>query len=209
MPVYQPSDSPAGASRTSTNLSAASSPYGTWSGMGRNPSRRSQVSFNHSDSTNKRASIRTFLNPSGDLARATSPTPSVATSFSEHHSFSTAYGTNVTTPSSHGNSTIGFASNLSHTIIKEQQEDDDAQSDSEASIADEELALLGAPWAKEGILHRKHYWESNNKRSKDKQWLQAFVVISKGELKMFKFGESGRGHFGGHSGLGGGNWMVS
>lgn len=73
------------------------------------------------------------------------------------------------------------------------------------SITDEELALLGAPWAKEGMLCRKQYWESSGKRAKDKAWMDVFVVIQKGELNMFTFD----GHGGGGSGVvGGGNWLV-
>jgi PH and SEC7 domain-containing protein len=100
---------------------------------------------------------------------------------------------------------IGFASNLTQTIIREQREDD-AISEGGKSLTEEELALLGAPWAKEGILQRKHYWESTGKRSKDKHWVQCFVVISKGEMRMFKFLESGGG---GRGAVGGGNWLVS
>lgn len=107
---------------------------------------------------------------------------------------------------------MGFASNLSHTIIRETQEDDDRSLRSDGSeattisITDEELALLGAPWAKEGMLCRKQYWESSGKRAKDKAWMDVFVVIQKGELNMFTFGDRG----GGGSGVvGGGNWLVS
>lgn len=108
--------------------------------------------------------------------------------------------------------TLGFASNLSHTIIREAQEDDDrsirsdATDDTTISISDEELALLGAPWAKEGILCRKQYWESIGKRARDKSWMDVFVVIQKGELNMFTFGD----HSGSATGtFGGGNWLVS
>jgi hypothetical protein len=108
--------------------------------------------------------------------------------------------------------TLGFASNLSNTIIREAQEDDTKSAHSHEStsttisITDEELALLGAPWAKEGMLCRKQYWESSGKRAKDKSWLDVFVVIQKGELNMFTFGEHGSGA----SGIfGGGNWLVS
>lgn len=108
--------------------------------------------------------------------------------------------------------TLGFASNLSHTIIREAQEDDDRSVRSEGStsttisITDEELALLGAPWAKEGMLCRKQYWECTGKRSRDKAWMDVFVVIQRGELNMFVFGESGGG---GAGVFGGGNWLVS
>ena len=107
--------------------------------------------------------------------------------------------------------TLGFASNLSHTIIKEAQEDDyhsdhsDNSISSDVSITSEELALLGAPWAKEGSLCRKQYWESIGKRAKSKNWLDVFVVISKGELSMFTFGESASGRT---QDVGGGNWLV-
>ena len=106
---------------------------------------------------------------------------------------------------------LGFASNLSHTIIREQREDDehslrsDDSSSTNISITDEELALLGPPWAKEGMLCRKQYWESTGKRAKSKAWMDVFVVIQKGELSMFTFGEHG---LGGAGGVGGGNWLV-
>lgn len=112
--------------------------------------------------------------------------------------------------------TIGFASNLAHSIIKEQQEDDARSEASLVEVTDEELALLGAPWAKEGLLERKHFWETAGKRSKDKTWVQAFVVVSAGQLRMFRFGSAGGGGgSGGTSGptsggaIGGGNWTVS
>ncbi|KAH7914138.1 hypothetical protein BJ138DRAFT_1000880 [Hygrophoropsis aurantiaca] len=107
---------------------------------------------------------------------------------------------------------LGFASNLSHTIIRETQEDDDRSYHSHESgsttisISDEELALLGAPWAKEGMLCRKQYWETAGKRAKSKNWLDVFVVIQRGELNMFTFGE----HGGGSSAVvGGGNWLEN
>ena len=108
--------------------------------------------------------------------------------------------------------TLGFASNLSHSIIKEIQEDDgrsvhSASSDSNVSISDEELALLGPPWAKEGMLCRKQYWETTKRRAKDKSWMDVFVVIQKGTFNMFTFGgrepPAGVG-----AGVGGGNWLV-
>ena len=105
---------------------------------------------------------------------------------------------------------LGFASDLSHTIIREQREDDehslrsDDSSSTNISITDEELALLGPPWAKEGMLCRKQYWEATGKRAKDKSWLDVFVVIQRGELNMFTFGEGS----GSTSIVGGGNWLV-
>lgn len=108
--------------------------------------------------------------------------------------------------------TLGFAHNLSHTIIRETQEDDDRSiksgdsSSTTISISDEELALLGAPWAKEGNLCRKHFTDASGKRAKDKSWMDVFVVISKGDLNMFTFGDYTAGSSGA---VGGGNWLVS
>lgn len=107
--------------------------------------------------------------------------------------------------------TLGFASNLSHTIIREAQEDDDHStkshdSDSTSiSISDEELALLGAPWAKEGMLCRKQFWEGTGKKAKVRSWMDVFVVIQRGEVNMFTFGDKG---VTGGGVVGGGNWLV-
>ena len=107
--------------------------------------------------------------------------------------------------------TLGFASNLSHTIIREAQEDDDRSTKSHEtdstniSISDEELALLGAPWAKEGMLCRKQFWEATGKKAKTRSWMDVFVVIQRGEMNMFTFGDRGSG---GSGVVGGGNWLV-
>lgn len=107
--------------------------------------------------------------------------------------------------------TLGFASNLSHTIIREAQEDDnhsvksDESQSTTISISDEELALLGPPWAKEGMLCRKQYWENIGKRARSKSWMDVFVVIQKGKLSMFIFGDYNSG---GGGIVGGGNWLV-
>lgn len=72
-------------------------------------------------------------------------------------------------------------------------------------LNDDELALLGAPWAKEGLLSHKLYMESSSKRAKKSEWKQFFTVVQNGELYMFVFG-SGSGFSGGS--VGGGNWLV-
>ncbi|KAF7376130.1 Sec7-like domain belongs to guanine nucleotide exchange factors [Mycena sanguinolenta] len=166
--------------------------------------------------TLKRGSIRGLQSILGQQANSpyssnssitdgrTSPSPSFATSTHEAGAYNSS--SSFLTP------TLGFASNLSHTIIREAQEDDDRSgcSDDSAgtdiSISDEELALLGAPWAKEGMLCRKQYWESVGKRAKDKAWLDVFVVIQKGELNMFTFGDASPGASGT---FGGGNWLSN
>lgn len=191
--------------------SGSNSPYSSWNGsVNRTPSRRSQSSLGTNDRSvnNKRASIRGLLGPSHESLRATSPTPSVGTSLSGGYSGTPSFGSTMTSATTYYPPTMGFASNLTNTIIKEQQEDDAQSEASDVSTTDEELALLGAPWAKEGILQRKHYWETPNKRSKDKNWMQVFTVISKGEMKMFQFGGSGAGMSSG-GGVGGGNWLTN
>ena len=55
------------------------------------------------------------------------------------------------------------------------------------------------------MLCRKQYWESTGKLAKSKAWLDVFVVIQKGELSMFVFGDHGAG---GGAVVGGGNWLV-
>ncbi|KAI0266753.1 hypothetical protein BC834DRAFT_111496 [Gloeopeniophorella convolvens] len=132
-----------------------------------------------------------------------SPAPSFATSTHENILGSTL---SFMTPA------LGFASNLSHTIIREAQEDDDRSehsddsADTTISITDEELALLGPPWAKEGMLCRKQYNDPSGKRAKSKSWMDVFVVIQKGELNMFTFGEHAAG---GQRVVGGGNWLEN
>ncbi|EAL21419.1 hypothetical protein CNBD1140 [Cryptococcus deneoformans B-3501A] len=109
---------------------------------------------------------------------------------------------------------LGFASNLSHTVIRE-NEDEVGSLHSKASVGtvedmdDDELALLGAPWAKEGILQRRTQGEGVAKRVKKADWKQFFVVVSKGDLYMFTFGDGkGGGGFMGGS-VGGGNWLEN
>jgi len=132
-----------------------------------------------------------------------SPAPSFATSAHENLQGSTI---SFMTPA------LGFASNLSYTIIRETQEDDDRSegsddsADTTISITDEELALLGPPWAKEGMLCRKQYNESAGKRAKSKAWMDVFVVIQKGELNMFTFGNHAVDN---QRAVGGGNWLET
>nr|XP_019047599.1 hypothetical protein I302_04215 [Kwoniella bestiolae CBS 10118]OCF26529.1 hypothetical protein I302_04215 [Kwoniella bestiolae CBS 10118] len=178
------------------------------------PFDRSRTMRSPSDRVNalKRGSIRGMQgllnNPYGSQWSASdgrlSPTPSYATSINE---VSSHFGLGSFAP------TLGFASNLSHTVIREQDDevrsiDSSTSEDTTEDMDDDELALLGAPWAKEGLLSRKLYWESVNKRAKKNDWKQFFVVIAKGELYMFTFGEKGGGGFMGGS-VGGGNWLEN
>lgn len=162
----------------------------------------------------KRGSIRGIQTLLGSQSPYSSTSSSTDGRVSPSPSFATSFGDAISASSSSLFApTLGFASNLSHTIIKEAQEDDVHSIDSvdtadtTVSITDEELALQGAPWAKEGMLCRKQYWESTGKRAKDKSWTDVFVVIQKGTLNMFTFGEMSAASRGG--GVGGGNWLSN
>ncbi|WAR51713.1 hypothetical protein PtB15_1B149 [Puccinia triticina] len=218
---------------------------GAYGSLQRMASRRNHYTHGVADSigTHKRASLRGFggfaallsAGPDTPGGRPNSPTPSASTSVSSLPSGMMGYSsnagsslnlTNLTTPS------IGFVSNLSQSIIREQHEEESLESSQvdDEQTRDSELALLGAPWAKEGILQRKQYWESKGKRHKDRGWAQVFVVIQTGVLKMFQFGNSGGSSAGagmaagstsnevgatttisseGVSGVGGGNWLPN
>jgi PH/SEC7 domain-containing protein len=108
---------------------------------------------------------------------------------------------------------LGFASNLTHTVIKEHEDEaaslaDTASTDGTDDMSDDELALLGAPWAKEGNLQRKPYWDGPSKRSKEKNWREVFAVLQQGDMYMFSFGDSGSRALPKGAAMGGGNWMV-
>ncbi|KAK0520089.1 hypothetical protein OC842_007218 [Tilletia horrida] len=115
---------------------------------------------------------------------------------------------------------LGFASTLSQSIIKESQDEEASPNGNSMSdeIDDDDLALMGPPWAKEGFLTRKHYYEGPHKRSKEKNWVEVFVVVQKGMLNMFQFNSnpsatikpsaSNKGG-GGAAVVGGGNWLAN
>ena len=79
---------------------------------------------------------------------------------------------------------IGFANSLTQAIIHEELHH------GQTSFVDEEiqehvLILSGPPWAKEGVLKSRRYMEANQKRSKEKGWTESFVVINKGQMRLF------------------------
>lgn len=118
---------------------------------------------------------------------------------------------------------VGFAGLLWNSMIKEEGSssisgngDDDFGDFSkiEQELAREvELELLGAPWAKEGLLRYRPYIDPNTgKKPRKKEWNQIFVVVQRGQLKMFKF-ESGKNKSSStvpvNGVVGGGNWMEN
>lgn len=73
-------------------------------------------------------------------------------------------------------------------------------------LLDEELALLGAPWAKEGMISRKSYLDADGKRARDKNWHNLFTVVQKGNIQMYTFENTSSSV--NKSSVGGGNWLV-
>lgn len=87
---------------------------------------------------------------------------------------------------------IGFANALSQAIIREEHVGSAESAKSEdvrvaPLLEDESLELHGAPWAKEGIVKHKHHLEAADKKAKDRNWAEVFVVIEKGYMSLFSF----------------------
>lgn len=130
--------------------------------------------------------------------------------FSMESTYSAAFGFNK--------HAVGFAGLLATSMIRE---DETATEESfgdfskiEEELAKEvELELLGAPWAKEGLLKYRPYIDpSSGKKSKRKDWTQVFVVVQRGQVKMFKFNTSSSSSANtaaAGGAVGAGNWMES
>ncbi|KAI9814945.1 MAG: hypothetical protein M1832_005584 [Thelocarpon impressellum] len=111
---------------------------------------------------------------------------------------------------------IGFANALSQAIIREEAADAATPHERIAPLLeDETLGLVGAPWAKEGILKHKHHLMSVDKKANHRNWNECFAVIEKGWMRLFSFsGKSSlrlrnkaRQPSGGV--VGGGNWSEN
>ena len=149
--------------------------------------------------------------------------PSVTSGWSRFSSFGrTQTSLSVESFSSHFpqaeyQQSIGFANALSQAIIREEHPTlGDAESLRAAPLLeDESLELEGAPWAKEGILKHKHHLEAADKRAKDRNWVESFAVIEKGQMRLFSFSTSAKSlrqkakmqkFAGPDAPVGGGNW---
>ncbi|ANB11875.1 Arf family guanine nucleotide exchange factor SEC7 [Sugiyamaella lignohabitans] len=139
-----------------------------------------------------------------------------------HDSLASSYSleTSVTNNFGFSRHAVGFAGLLWNSMIKEEDsgaqstgDDDDFADFSkiEKELADEtELELLGAPWAKEGILMYRPYVDpSTGKKPRKKDWTKVFMVVQRGQLKMFKFDMSSSSHGAVNGAVGGGNWMEN
>ncbi|EPS44631.1 hypothetical protein H072_1402 [Dactylellina haptotyla CBS 200.50] len=110
---------------------------------------------------------------------------------------------------------IGFANALSTAIIREETGtngfgSDDGEQSIQPTVLDDdidELALYGAPWAKEGMIKHKHHLESTDKRAKNRGWVECFAVVEKGWMRLFLFSSDKKKITQGI--VGGGNWMEN
>ena len=57
-------------------------------------------------------------------------------------------------------------------------------------LDDESLLVEGAPWAKEGNLKHKHFYEAEGKKARNRDWFERFAVVTEGYLKLFSFSSS-------------------
>ena len=101
---------------------------------------------------------------------------------------------------------IGFANALSQAIIREEstsfgggsnsvygansKNNNDSTTRAVPLLEDESLELAGAPWAKEGLVKHKHYYEATDRRSRNRDWVECFAVVEKGWVKIFSFPSS-------------------
>ncbi|TID14050.1 hypothetical protein E2P81_ATG07117 [Venturia nashicola] len=112
---------------------------------------------------------------------------------------------------------IGFANALSQAIIREEGGSDEYNGRVVPLLEDETLELVGAPWAKEGMLKHKHHLETLEKKAKDRNWSECFAVIEKGWMKIFSFSTTSKSNraraksraASGGGPVGGGNWMEN
>lgn len=133
-------------------------------------------------------------------------------------SFNSLFSFESTASGAYGGSrhAVGFAGLLATSMIKESDNEASENSFGDFSKIEEELAkeveleLLGAPWAKEGLLQYRPYIDPNTgKKSKKKDWTQVFVVVQRGQLKMFQFNNGGSSSGSSGGVVGAGNWMES
>ncbi|KAG5518338.1 hypothetical protein PMAC_003135 [Pneumocystis sp. 'macacae'] len=102
--------------------------------------------------------------------------------------------------------TIGFAGTLNSVMKKTSTLSSTSLGCNYDAVEENELALSGPPWTKEGILKHKHYLE-NFKKAKNRAWVECFSVLEKGKLKLFQFNNN---KFSERKGvIGSGNWIEN
>lgn len=156
---------------------------------------------------------------------SSAPSPSTASMWSKYSFGKTQTSMSVNSfassfPQRDYQQSIGFANALSQAIIRE---DTSMANPAEETLLraaplleDESLGLVGAPWAKEGILKHKHHLEAADKKARERNWTECFGVIEKGWMRLFRFNMNAKSMrqkmknqklAGGV--VGGGNWTES
>ncbi|PHH77973.1 hypothetical protein CDD80_7544 [Ophiocordyceps camponoti-rufipedis] len=113
---------------------------------------------------------------------------------------------------------IGFANALSQAIVREDEADNATSvrsADATALLEDDTLELAGPPWIKEGMVAHKRHMDGVGKRARDRNWVEVFAVIQKGQMGLFSFAagsKSARQRARARNPakpVGGGNWQDS
>ncbi|KAJ4387492.1 hypothetical protein N0V93_008084 [Gnomoniopsis smithogilvyi] len=115
---------------------------------------------------------------------------------------------------------IGFANALSQAIIREDPRGSVPSLVSDELkttqlLDDESLELAGPPWVKEGIVMHKHHLDGVDRKAKDRNWVEVFCVIQKGNVSIFSFtpnksmGRRSRNAAKKGGVVGGGNWQEN
>ncbi|EPE03215.1 sec7 domain-containing protein [Ophiostoma piceae UAMH 11346] len=120
---------------------------------------------------------------------------------------------------------IGFANALSQAIIREDGvggapsmiSDDQSvhRKDTNLLLDDESLELAGPPWIKEGMVTHKHHLDGMDKKARDRNWVEVFAVVQKGQMSLFSFTPNkslrakNRGRNAKGAVVGGGNWQEN
>lgn len=111
-----------------------------------------------------------------------------------------------------GRHASGFAGLLWNSLIQEGEEENNKPhsdvfsnfTEIQQELSKEvELELKGAPWAKEGILMYRPYIDpTTGKKPRKKDWIKVFVVVQRGQIRMYNFETSGS-----TMSSGDGNWL--
>jgi len=147
--------------------------------------------------------------------------PSVSSTWSRGYGSASAssdtLATHVTSADRLAHHAPGFANAIQHAAAKDMMEgsnEDELMLEDLPMLEDESLALAGAPWAKEGIVHHKKNHLGNDKKSKNSKWEDCFAVVEKGNLSTFSFTSNASVRNQKNKALragpvGGGNWTES
>ncbi|KAI9469296.1 hypothetical protein BDB00DRAFT_264969 [Zychaea mexicana] len=128
---------------------------------------------------------------------------------SEHAELDRFYGTNATTPTSPRSTTsvhsTSFPRRRSMTSLKSSFSQSSHLTQSNSITTYQAVAPLlhhselptsytsAAPYYKEGLLVRKHLLERAGQKAKHRDWKECFLVVDRGEIRMYKLESNGGG----------------